>query len=268
MIRKERNRQNQKGVIGIGEKAFRAAILAGKVALHHAKELHVLFPFGCIGVEERVVGVEINGSSGVKPVPVKLFHDKGLQVIASGTADVVAVIVPDKTAGSCSRKEKRQAEQPSGQLFIPKESTQKNSGQQAQGYDTGVDVPHELGGHGGKSKERHQKPQKQPGEICVGKRKILFSERADPQADQSHNYNQGQPAVNIVKVQEDGGPVKRDWKSMAFQSAGGSSSCDVGFVHIPEEGKAIVLETADCPQGSRQQGGAKEEKKSSRLHFP
>lgn len=54
---------------------------------------------------------------------------------------------------------------------------------------------------------------------------------------------------------------------MAFQSSGGSSSCDVGFVHIPEEGKAVVLETADCPQGSRQQGGAKEEKKSSRFIF-
>ena len=204
----------------------------------------------------------------MKPVPVKLFHDKGLQVVASGTADVVHVIVPNKPSSSDSGHAQTEAENQTGQFFVPEKGTQKNGGQQAQGYDTGVDVPHELGGHGGKSKKWHQKPQKQSGEIHVGKGKIFHAEWPDPQADQSHNHKQGQPAVDIFKVPEDGGPVERKWKSMAFQSSDGSSSCDVGFVHIPEEGKAVVLETADCPQGSRQQSGAKEEKKSSRFYFP
>lgn len=61
MICKEGYRQNEKRIIGISKEAFRAAILAGEIAFHHAEELHVLLPFGCICIEEGVIGIEING---------------------------------------------------------------------------------------------------------------------------------------------------------------------------------------------------------------
>ena len=102
------------------------------------------------------------------------------------------------------------------------------------------------------TEEWNEEPKQDSSEIHIGKRRIHRTQRTDPQADQSDDHDQGQPSVDVVKIPEDGSPVKRKWESMSFQTTGCSPTGNVRFIHILEKGNAIVLITADAPDQDRQ----------------
>lgn len=96
MVLKKRNGENQKASAVILKEGFGAAIETVQIAFHEGEQAHVLLPAVRIGIEERIVGVQIDGGARQGRVPVKLFHDKGLQVVGTGAADIVLIVVPYK----------------------------------------------------------------------------------------------------------------------------------------------------------------------------
>ena len=183
VIRQKREGEDQQTAFVLFEKGADAAVPAVQIALQHGQQAHILLPAVRVGVEERIVGVQIDGGACQAVVPPELFDDEGLQIIGTGAADVIRVIIPYEDRGSRTGGQKTDRQKPCGSLFCLQKIRQKDRRQQTEGDHARVDVPHQLGGNQRESKERHEEPQEKSGPVFRGKRGRGLPQRPDQAAE-------------------------------------------------------------------------------------